>query len=54
MTPTKPRRPPSYVLNVRTLRMIRLISKFMTSQPRKKQLQYSYCPISQEEKAIRD
>ena len=39
------------------IRNLRLISKFLTSQPRKqtinKQLQYTYCPVSQEVKATR-
>ena len=35
------------------IRKIRLISKFMTSQPGKQQLQYTHCPISQKVKAIR-
>ena len=30
----------------------RLISKFMTSQPGKQTIQYTYCPISQEVKTI--
>ena len=29
-----------------------LISRLMTSQPEKKQLQYTYCPISQKVKSI--
>ena len=33
------------------IRKIRLISKFMTSQLVKKQLQYTYCAISREVKA---
>ena len=35
------------------IRKIRLISRFMTSQPRNRQIQYIYCPVSQEEKTIR-
>ena len=36
----------------RLIRKISLISKIMTSQPwKKKQLEYTYCPISQEVKA---
>ena len=34
------------------IRKIKLISKFMMSEPGKKQLQYTYCPISQEVKGI--
>ena len=35
------------------IRKIKLTSKFMTSQPAHKQLQYKYCPISHEVKATR-
>ena len=36
------------------IRKIKLISKFMTSHPLvNKQLQYTYCPISQEVRAIK-
>ena len=35
------------------IRAIRLISKFMTLQPVHKQLEYTYWPISREEKTIR-
>ena len=30
-----------------------LTSKFMTSQPRNKKFQYTYCPISQDVKGMR-
>ena len=34
------------------IKKVRLISNFMTSQPSKQTVQYTYCPISQEKKVI--
>ena len=42
-----------FILKALFVRKIRLISKLMTSQPGYKQLQYTYCQISHEVKAVK-